>query len=124
MNKDSKPDSAKIIFVYNADSGMANALLDYGKKYIRPSKYDCELCMVTFGAFGMKKDWRSFVDTFPFPVEFMHKDELIKKHDYKGDLPAVFILKNKKLDQIISSTEFEKVKSLDDLKKLVTKKVK
>lgn len=72
--KNKSKSEKEIIFVYNADGGIGNALLDYGKKYIQPDKYDCQLCMVTYGALGMKKDWKIFTSSLSYQVKFLHRD--------------------------------------------------
>ena len=51
----------KLVFVYNADSGAISLVKDFWKKILRPSSYECNLCMQTFGAFSMKKDWKKIL---------------------------------------------------------------
>lgn len=114
----------RILFVYNANGGVANALLDYGKKYISPSTYDCQLCMVTYGPFGMKKEWKQFVDGLPHTVVFLHKDELLKQYpDANITLPAVLKEGDGALEVMISSEDFERVATLDDLRVMVESKI-
>ncbi len=38
-----------LIFVYNADSGLLNAINDGILKIVSPSTYQCSLCSLTFG---------------------------------------------------------------------------
>ena len=110
----------KIIFVYNADSGVGNALLDYGKKYIQPSKYNCQLCMITYGPLGMKRDWKKFINNLSIETEFLHKDELNKKYPkIEISHPSVLIVSDSKVDVIVSSSDFEEIDSLEGLKKAV-----
>ena len=114
--------STKIIFVYNAKSGISNALLDYGKKYITPSKYDCQLCMLSYGAFGMKSDWKSFVASLPHPVVFLHKDEF--EHTYskiKTPYPAMLIAEENTHQILIDGKDFVSINSLNELKSRVSK---
>jgi len=66
MNKS----NSKLLFIYNADSGIANALIDQGKKYLTPSEYACQLCMVSYGPLGMRKDWKKFVKRLPYEIVF------------------------------------------------------
>ena len=72
----------KLIFIYNADSGFFNSLKDTVQKTVAPKSYDCKLCQVTFGAFSMKDDWREFINQLSIKVEFLHKDEFIKKYGF------------------------------------------
>ena len=39
----------KLIFVYNADSGLVNTLMNIGYKAISPQTYESKLCDLTFG---------------------------------------------------------------------------
>ncbi|MFX1532303.1 MAG: hypothetical protein ACFFBC_14395, partial [Promethearchaeota archaeon] len=58
----------KLVFVYNADSGgFITGLKDTLHKTFRKSTYQCNLCQVTFGAFGMKKEWKNFVNDLDVP---------------------------------------------------------
>ena len=66
---------AKLIFVFNADSGgLFNAFKDSLHKTSRKSTYECNLCKFTYGFFGMKKEWKDFVNGLDVPVEYMKKD--------------------------------------------------
>ena len=81
----------KVVFVYNADSGLLNFVLDAAHKLFAPSTYPCNLCALTYTPTGLPR-WRRFVKTLPWPVEFLHKDELVAQ--YGADdvaLPAAFL---------------------------------
>ena len=70
INKvDEKP---KNIFVYNADSGLLNWVSDYLKKIFSPKTYPCNLCVVTYNNFGMKREWNDFVFNLDYSIEFLH----------------------------------------------------
>ena len=113
-----------LLFVYNADSGLANALLDAGRRIFNPSQYPCALCMVTYGPFGMKNDWKEFTDRLAYTVEFMHKDELPKRFQaMRINFPCLLIDGPKGIDVLISATEFESIRDLATLKKVVTQKL-
>ena len=89
MTEKAKP---KIIFVYNADSGVFNLLSDIAHKMFSPQTYSCNLCAITHSNFGMRKEWKEYLDSLAHPLEFLHSDEL--KDKYKLDevnLPAIFI---------------------------------
>jgi hypothetical protein len=110
-----------ILFVYNADNGLANSLIDYGKKYVSPSKYDCQLCMVSYGPFGMKKNWKAFVSSLSYPVKFLHKNEFIQKYPQSSiKLPAMLISNDEEIETLINSIDFDKILSLDELKTKVS----
>ena len=111
---------SQLLFVYNANSGAANGLLDYGKKYITPDKYDCQLCMVSYGPFGMKKDWKQFIASLPYEVVFLHKDELEKQHPQASIKPPGLLLRTDSgYRPMLEAADFEAIKTLDQLKSLV-----
>ena len=88
-------DEKKLLFVYNADSGVINLVKDFWKKLLRPSSYECNLCMQTFGAFTMKKDWKSFIKNLNIDTDFLHRDEFEKKYHIKdANYPSAYILEN------------------------------
>jgi len=114
----------KLIFIYNADSGVINLVKDFWKKVLRPSSYECNLCMQTFGAFSMKKDWKSFINNLNVDTEFLHRDEFEKKHHIKdAKYPSAYIYENRNLRLLISYEEMNAVKSLDEMEVLVLSKI-
>jgi hypothetical protein len=131
----SQPVENKLIFVYNADAGGAfTALKDALHKTFRKSTYQCNLCQVTFGAFGMKKDWKNYVNDLDVPVEFkkkdkfqfefLHRDEFEEQYNVKdAKFPSAYLLGDSGLDLFISQEEMNSVKSIDELKELVDKKL-
>ncbi|MFX1374433.1 MAG: hypothetical protein ACFFA0_01345 [Promethearchaeota archaeon] len=125
----------KLIFVYNADSGgFFTGFKDTLHKTFRKSTYQCNLCAVTFGAFGMKKDWKNFVNDLDVPVEFkkkdkfqfefLHKDEFNEKYNVKDTkFPSAYILDKSGIELFISQHEMNAVKEIDELKELVNQKL-
>ncbi len=110
----------KIIFVYNADSGVFNLLSDIAHKMFSPQTYACRLCAITHSNFGMKKEWKAYLDTLPYPLEFLHTDEFKNKYKpEKVNLPAIFIHENGSLKQIADAEEINKSKSIEDLKLII-----
>ena len=115
----------KIIFVYNANSGIFSSLKDTIHKTISPKTYKCNLCQITFGAFNMNEDWKKFIQKLPYEIEFLHKDEFIKKYGKtKYDFPNVFTIKNGKPDLLISNKEINSARTIEDLKTLVQQRIK
>jgi hypothetical protein len=125
----------KLIFVYNADSGgIFTGLKDTLHKTFRKSTYPCNLCQVTFGVFGMKKDWKNFVNDLDVPIEFkkkdkfrfefLHKDEFNEKFKVKdAKFPSAYLLENRTLKLFISQKEMNSVEEIDELKNLVIAKI-
>lgn len=94
-----------LVFVYAADSGKLNALLDSAHKLLSPSTYACRICQLTHGMMSEKKQWTDFIKQLELPAEFLHRDELKKRYpalanaELKGcaDLDALIALVREKL---------------------------
>lgn len=116
---------AKIIFVYNANSGAMNSLMDLVHKAVSPSTYQCNLCAVTYDAFGVRSEWKSFVDQLPCAVEFLHKDELEERYGITDiALPAAFVESEAgELETWIRAETINGLTSVDELKSLVKRKL-
>lgn len=86
-----RPAPPPLLFVYNADGGVLNSLKDLWHKTVSPQTYDCQLCAVTYGPLGMRREWREFVRGLGTEVKFLHRDELQEQYGLSGvSLPAVF----------------------------------
>lgn len=109
----------KLIFVYNADSGKLNALMDSLHKVVNPSTYSCKLCELTHGAFEEKKIWKKFREDLDIETEFLHKDEFQKlyasKFGFKFEFPLILAQNNKGLEVLISKNEFSSIETAEEL---------
>ena len=116
----------KIIFVYNADSGIFNGIKDLLHKNLSPNTYACRLCAVTYDNFGMIREWKDFIKTLNTPVEFLHRDESEQQYQISDvALPAAFIQNSRNRLQVwIEAEEMNQCQSLMDLKSLVLEKLK
>ncbi len=107
--------SEKLVFVYNADSGLLNLLIDAAHKIFSPATYPCNLCALTYTPTGLPR-WRRFIKTLPWPVEFLHKDELAEQYGViEADLPAAFLWDGGTLQSWIGVEEMNGFTSLDTL---------
>ena len=104
----------KLIFVYNADSGLMNTLMDIGHKAISPQTYDCNLCGLTFGLISEHKQWKQFREASATEMEFLHRDEFEQKFDRKFEYPVI-LKQDEDLSVMIPKTELNKIKTLDEL---------
>ena len=117
-------DERKLVFIYNADSGLINAVKDYFHKKRSPETYECNLCMQTFSGVSMNKGWKSYIKDLDIPTEFLHKDEFEKKYDVNNaKYPSAYLQNGSSMTIFISVDEMNKVKSLDEMKVLVSKKL-
>ena len=83
----------RLLFVYNADSGIFNAMADIGHKLFSPATYPCSLCAITHGVFQERAAWRSFIAGLEADCEFLHRDQFRARFPGRDHpLPAVFHL--------------------------------
>jgi hypothetical protein len=109
-----------LVFVYNADSGFVNTLLDIGHKIVSPQTYACHLCAITHSTFSMRDDWKRFVAGLGVPVEFLHRDELAARYHLREvPLPAIFRQTAGALEPWITREEINRCRSLPELERLV-----
>lgn len=110
----------KLIFIYNADSGLRNMIIDGAHKILSPNTYECKLCEITFGAFTEKNIWKKFRKKSEIQMEFLHKDEFKKqyasKFGYKYTFPIVLEATENGLEIYIKT---EELKALENAKKLI-----
>lgn len=115
----------KLIFVYNAESGMFNALTDLAHKTLSPETYSCNLCALTYSTFGMRREWKGFLENLDLSFEFLHADEMREIYQANGaPLPAVFIKEDEKLRVLIEAAEINECRTLGELKHLIGEKLR
>ena len=109
----------RLVFVYNANSGIGNALLDSIHKTLDPKSYNCNLCAITFGLFSEHKKWKEFRQNSGVDMEFLHRDEFEKRYPYEREdkdvFPLVLILNGGKLQEFLHKGEINSMKSQEDL---------
>lgn len=113
----------KLIFVYNADSGKKNALMDAIHKVISPQTYNCNLCEITYGVFTENKIWKKFRKSVEISMEFLHREEFLKqyasKFGAKFKFPVVLIENKGELELFISSDELTLLNKPEELIALI-----
>ena len=120
MSKESQAAGAALVFVYNADSGVFNTLADVAHKIFSPQTYACNLCALTHSTFGMRDEWKRFLDGLDRPLEFLHADELEARYGLSGvPLPAIFRREGERLELLAGADAINDCRTLDDLKRLV-----
>ncbi|HJU55886.1 MAG TPA: hypothetical protein VJ715_14980 [Pyrinomonadaceae bacterium] len=117
---DDRETSAPLVFVYNADSGLFNALTDLAHKTFAPRTYQCRLCALTYSAFGMRGSWKQFLESLDRPFEFLHADELKRLYGVSGaTLPAIFKKEGGRLELLIDAEAINACRTMGDLKELI-----
>lgn len=114
----------KLVFVYNADSGLFNTLTDIAHKVFAPETYSCNLCAITYGNFGMRAEWKEYLESLAAEFAFLHRDELAQQHpDLAVELPAIFRQEGERLVPWISAAEINACGTIADLKQLISAKL-
>ena len=109
-----------LIFVYNAEGGVFNALADAAHKIFSPRTYACNLCALTHTALGMRGEWKRFLEGLGRPLEFLHADELKSRYRLEGvPLPAVFERNVGGLRVFAGADAINACGTLDELKRLI-----
>src|ERR1044072_6993652 len=109
-----------LVFVYNADSGVFNTLADVAHKIFSPDTYACNLCALTHTAFGMRAEWKHFLEGLGVPLEFLHADELKSRYGLEGvALPAVFEKEDGALRVVAGADAINACATLEELKRLI-----
>jgi hypothetical protein len=106
-----------LLFVYNAEAGFLNKLIDFTHKSLKPSTYPCSLCQLTYGTFSAKPEWNDFIKGLDLKVNFLYKDELGSAN---YELPIILLEDEKKEVSILVDNEtLNRIKTLDELIKLI-----
>jgi hypothetical protein len=117
----------KLVFVYNADSGLKNGLLDIAHKIIDPSTYECRLCELTFGTFTEKSLWKKFRKDHKIEMEFLHKDEFLITYASKFmpvyTYPVILELTAHELDLFMETKELNAISETQELIDAIQKRL-
>ncbi|MFC7356786.1 GTPase [Jejudonia soesokkakensis] len=109
----------KLIFVYNAASGIVNELLDSAHKVLSPKTYSCHLCDITYGVFSENAEWKSFRKASEIEMVFLHKDEFLKQYQSKWlpkyDFPVILSEEQNELNIFMSSEALNLVENSNQL---------
>lgn len=110
----------RLVFVYNADTGLFNTMADIGHKIFSPSTYECDLCALTHGWFSERKQWRGFVESLDAECEFLHRDQFHERFPGREDgLPAVFRLDGDALTLCMDAEALGRCEGLDELQRAI-----
>lgn len=117
----------KLIFIYNADSGLRNSVLDSMHKIISPSTYNCNLCDITYGVFMEKSIWKDFRQRTSIEMQFLHKDEFKAQFSSNSKIsfeyPIVIKDGNGKFEILINSQKLNELKKPEDLIALIQQRI-
>ena len=116
----------RLIFIYNADSGVRSVILDSAHKIFSPDTYKCSLCDITYGAFTENSIWKNFRKETNLEMEFLHKDEFRKvyrsKSGHKFTFPILLVEGVNGLEVLVNTTELDTLDSTEQLIALVERR--
>lgn len=110
----------RLVFVYNANAGLFSAITDTAHKILSPDTYECRLCYHTYGAFGMLRPWKEFLEQLGVPLAFYHRNEFhtaFRRPDI--DLPVILTEQEGALQVLVSAEEIDACADLEELKQKV-----
>lgn len=121
----------RLICVYNADTGLIEALMHAVHKALRPESYPCSLCALTYGAVSMRGDWKRFWQKLDARVDFYHRDDFTQDFPALGTggarevaLPVVLMSEaGEEPRAIISNKELDAMADVDELMARVTREL-
>jgi hypothetical protein len=119
----------ELIFVYNADSGIFNSISDWSHKAFAPDTYQCNLCKVTHGNFGMYGEWRKFVRKLDIKKRFLHRNQLAGKYphalfQYKEPaFPVILLREEQKIEPLLTADELNNLHEIESLKDALAEKL-
>ncbi|MEM6586085.1 MAG: hypothetical protein AAF692_10045 [Pseudomonadota bacterium] len=118
----------RLIAVYNADTGLIEALMHAVHKAVRPETYPCSLCALTYGAVSMRGDWKAFWQKLEPQVDFYHRDDFTRDFPTLGTggarevaLPVILISEAGEEPRVlISNEELDAMADVDELMERVS----
>ena len=117
---------SKLIFVYNANSGKLNSLLDSAHKVLSPATYNCHLCAITFGVLTEDTIWKKFREQSSLQMIFLHKDEFVNqyasKFGHKFTFPIILVESNHDFEVFVGTDELKNLENASDLIALITER--
>lgn len=114
----------ELILVYNANATVFAVTADFFHKLFSPETYQCNLCRVTYGPIAMKSEWKQYLDSLPYKVEFYHKDQFMQlSSGYSaGTFPVIFVRSSGAYNVLMPTDEINSISTVEELKeKLSTK---
>ena len=99
----------KLLFVYNANSSLGYQAFDFLHKIVSPATYQCSLCAITYGNFQIKKEWKEFLSSLPYEVEFWYKNDFVKKYPQKLEFPCILLSKENSLQLLLGAADMQQM---------------
>lgn len=114
----------KLVFVYNADDGLFNAIAATAHRIFSPATYECSLCLYTYGVRGMHREWKHFLESLGCSLVFYYRQEFRATYPHLNvSLPAVLVERGNGLTLLIESDEIKACGNLEELILFTRRKV-
>ena len=101
-----------LVFIYNADGGLLNGIMDSVHKTVSPATYSCSLCAMTYGVFAMSAKWREWLKALPVATEFYHRDD---SPFGALALPAVLARRGSDVETLLTADKLGGLRDVDAL---------
>ena len=111
----------RLLFVYNANSGLLPLLKDVSHKIISPKTYPCSLCALTYNPFTESNTWKTYRKNTTIEMVFYHKDEYESLYNYKTTYPSILIENKNKIKGFIDKNRLNQLTSVQELIALIEK---
>ena len=105
-----------LVFVYNAEAGVLNGIMDSAHKLFSPATYTCDLCAITHGLTRMKPEWRAWLQKSGREIRFYHRTDF--RQDWPAtdiQLPAILMQEGDRLRPIIGASELAQISDVGQL---------
>jgi hypothetical protein len=115
-----------LVFVWNADAGILNAVKDSLHKWISPETYSCKLCQLTHGFRTENLAWRKFLDSNGRPAFFFYRDTFQNSgivNEVEGRYPAVIERQKDHWRMVLKPEDFDQITSLPELIALLSSRI-
>lgn len=114
----------KLLLVYNAEAGFLNGVMDSMHKLFSPATYQCSLCAITHDTFGMRTEWKEFIERINIPLEFFHRPDFRASYpDVEVELPVILSEDNGEIKTILSASEMKAAGDLPGLIRALSSKL-
>jgi hypothetical protein len=105
-----------LVFVYNAEAGVLNGIMDSAHKLFSPSTYACDLCAITHGLTRIKPEWRAWLQQSGRDVQFYHRSDFRQAWPAVDiPLPTILMQEGDRLRPVISASDLAQISDVGQL---------
>ena len=99
--------------------------MDSVHKLVSPSTYPCQLCAITYGLIGMRREWRAFLDRLGMETVFHHRPDFRAAFPAAANwpLPLIAVDTDGVLAPLVSAADFRFIPDLAALIVLVKERL-